>query len=397
MNIHVASLGDLVEPVKTWNPASKPDESFYYVDLSAVDQVEKRITGANEVIGGEAPSRARQLIRQGDVLVSTVRPNLNGVASVTKEFDGATASTGFCVLRPCAQRLASNYLMHWVRSPQFIEAMVREATGASYPAVSDKIIKSSQIPLPSFDEQQRIAAILDKADALRRTRKRALDLLDSLTQSIFLEMFGNLVGSKDYPRGTVADWVVDFDTGKNLAPDPDVRQTNGYRVLKVSSVTAGVFLPAEAKPLPAGYRPPDSHVVRKGDLLFSRANTAELIGATAYVEHSYDKLVLPDKIWRFVWCDTNAPHPRFVHALFSAPFFRRELSKRATGTSGSMKNISKGKVLEIEIALPNRTLQDQFAAKQQALQPISSATVRQSALLDDQFSSLQSQAFSGQL
>ncbi len=76
--------------------------------------------------------------------------------------------------------------MHWVRSPSFIDRMVREATGASYPAVSDKIVKSSHIPLPPLDEQRRIAAILDKADALRRKRKRALDLLDSLTQAVFL-------------------------------------------------------------------------------------------------------------------------------------------------------------------------------------------------------------------
>lgn len=198
INTH-APIGELVDVVKNWNPTTRPQDEFLYIDLSAVSQNEKRVVSPGRVVGAEAPSRARQLVRQGDILVSTVRPNLNGVAAVTNEFDGATASTGFCVLRPKAAKLATEYLMHWVQSPTFIDNMVREATGASYPAVSDRIVKSSLIPLPPLDEQRRIAAILDKADALRRKRKRALELLDGLTQSIFLEMFGD-------PREHVSRW-----------------------------------------------------------------------------------------------------------------------------------------------------------------------------------------------
>jgi type I restriction enzyme S subunit len=85
-------VGDLVEPVKSWNPLrSEPDDTFLYVDLSAVDQSLKRIVGAREVPCAEAPSRAKQLVKANDVLVSTVRPNLNGVAQVGQELDGSTA------------------------------------------------------------------------------------------------------------------------------------------------------------------------------------------------------------------------------------------------------------------------------------------------------------------
>ena len=69
--------------------------------------------------------------------------------------------------------------------------MVRRATGASYPAVSDRIVCESKVPLPPLDEQKRIAEILDKADALRAKRRAALAQLDILTQSIFLDMFGD--------------------------------------------------------------------------------------------------------------------------------------------------------------------------------------------------------------
>ena len=189
-------VGDLVESVMTWNPLRVPhQEVFNYIDLSAVDQTTKSILGAREITCGEAPSRARQLVLTGDILVSTVRPNLNGVAKVNSDLDGATASTGFCVLRPQVGRMSSSYLFHWVKSPQFVADMVTKATGASYPAVSDRIIFESLIPAPPLPEQRRIAAILDQADALRAKRREALAQLDSLTQSIFIEMFGDPVSN----------------------------------------------------------------------------------------------------------------------------------------------------------------------------------------------------------
>ena len=192
-------VGDLVEPVKTWNPLrANHEEVFDYIDLSAVDQAAKAILGVREVACGEAPSRARQLVSTGDVLVSTVRPNLNGIAKVNPELDGATASTGFCVLRPRPNLLSSSYLFHWVKSPQFVADMVSKATGASYPAVSDRIIFESAIAAPPLPEQRRIAAILDQADALRAKRREALAQLDSLTQSIFIEMFGDPVTNKKH-------------------------------------------------------------------------------------------------------------------------------------------------------------------------------------------------------
>lgn len=101
------------------------------------------------------------------MLVSTVRPNLNSVAIVTEEFSGATASTGYTVLRPLPQIWDTQYLFHWVKTDHFINEMVKLATGQSYPAVSDKIILNSKIPLPALVEQRRIASILDQADALR--------------------------------------------------------------------------------------------------------------------------------------------------------------------------------------------------------------------------------------
>lgn len=208
------SIGDFVERVQTWNPQKEGGNSpFQYIDIGAVSQTEKTITEVQTVRAADAPSRARQIVRAGDILVSTVRPNLNAVAVVPDDLDGATASTGFTVLRPNERKLSGNFLFHWVRSPAFITEMIKLATGQSYPAVSDKIVKASKVPLFPLDEQKRIAEILDQADALRRLRSRALDKLNTLGQAVFHEMFGDVLANpKGLPRAPLAS-VATFTSG----------------------------------------------------------------------------------------------------------------------------------------------------------------------------------------
>lgn len=194
-------VGEYLEKIKTCSPAAVfKNEPFDYLDIGSVDRDTKTVTGATKTKGVEAPSRARQVVQAGDVLVSTVRPNLNAVAQVGEEYHNAVASTGFCVLRPKAGVLHSNYLLHWAKSSAFINDMVARATGANYPAVSDKTVKTALIPLPSFEEQRRIAATLDTADALYRKDQELLRKYDALAHSIFSEMFGDpLQNPKKWP------------------------------------------------------------------------------------------------------------------------------------------------------------------------------------------------------
>jgi type I restriction enzyme S subunit len=185
-------VGNLVSEVRTWNPTSSGEKKFFtYIDISSVSRETKDIEQTQDIFPSDAPSRARQIVEEGDVLVSTVRPNLNAVAIIENGYAGATASTGFCVLRPRKDRLCPRFLYHWVRSPAFVRDMIAKATGATYPAVSDKIIKESTIPSPPLPEQRRIAAILDKADSIRRKREESIRLTEELLRSTFLEMFGD--------------------------------------------------------------------------------------------------------------------------------------------------------------------------------------------------------------
>lgn len=386
----VVPLSSLTEPVQTWNPSREPEREFTYIDLSAVDNAEKKITGAAQILGSEAPSRARQLVSNGDVLVSTVRPNLNAVATVPPALDGSTASTGFTVLRPGA-KLDGRYLFQWVRSLAFVSDMVSKATGASYPAVSDRIVRESLILFRPLEEQRRIAAILDRADAIRAKRRQVLAHLDSLVHSIFNEMFGDPDGyAAVVPFGEIAH----LSGGRNLVAD-DSKASSTFRVLKISAVTTGTFRPEESKPLPPAYTPPRDHLVRGGDLLMSRANTTELVGAVAMVNKTPPNLALPDKVWRFNW--KVEADPRFYQTLLSTPQIRRRISRLSSGTGGSMKNISKAKLETMPIPGIPYCDQRKFAGRAEAILAHRGLTLERLAADDELFASLQSRAFRGEL
>ncbi len=201
------TLGSLVSSVKKSNPSSSPDSFFTYVDLGSVDSKTKAITKPSQISGRDAPSRARQILQTGDVLVSTVRPNLNSVALVPQDLDGSIASTGFTVLRP-NEKLNSGYLFHWVRSPSFIREMVRRATGASYPAISDALVKSSEIFLPPIGAQQAITERLNRLDSLLAK----LDLANLKIEELALSLYERAFSRQVWPISRLGEVTVCLDS-----------------------------------------------------------------------------------------------------------------------------------------------------------------------------------------
>ena len=397
MNRHWAvTLGEVVDPVQTWNPKRSGSGKFDYIDLSAVDQDSKTITASTEVDASDAPSRARQIVRADDILVSTVRPNLNAVARVPLRFDGATASTGFCVLRPSRAKADPGYLFHWVRSPEFVADMVRNATGASYPAVSDRIIKNSVFQFPALDEQRRIAAILNKADELRQKRKRAIALLDSLTQSIFLEMFGDpLRNERGWPLSPLGELLKRIDSGWSPVCLDRPADDGEWGVLKLSAVTTGQFLAAEQKALPNELRPKSDLEVKEGDVLFTRKNTRDLVAAVALVGAIRSRLLLSDLIFRLV--PRPGTLPPFLFGLLSYPTLRKSIQNLVGGAAGSMPNISKEKLRAVQVITPDLGSQRDFVAAVAQQSALRSELIKSLEGAENLFSSLQHRAFSGQL
>ena len=156
----MTALGELTKPkVDQLGPPAAGE--FVYVDISSVDNKSKRIVEPKRLGVEAAPSRARQRLKAGDVLVSMTRPNLNAVAMVPPDLDGAVGSTGFHVLR-ANEKVLPNWLYYGVQSRNFIEAMSGVVQGALYPAVRPRDIQSFDLPAPDVDEQRRIVAEIEK-------------------------------------------------------------------------------------------------------------------------------------------------------------------------------------------------------------------------------------------
>ncbi len=140
-------IRDIVTAVERRDPALRPDNTFIYLDIAGVDGKTGTIVETKDLLGAEAPSRARQIVHENDVIISTVRPYLRATALVPKHLDSQICSTGFCVLRAREGR-GFGLLYALSRLQWFTEQLNARARGASYPAVTDGDILNLEIPYP---------------------------------------------------------------------------------------------------------------------------------------------------------------------------------------------------------------------------------------------------------
>lgn len=387
--IKVMAVSLVVSRVSSGNPASRPG-TFTYIDLSAVDQERKSIVGAREIPTADAPSRARQIVAEGDVLVSTVRPNLNAVAVVGRELAGATASTGFSVLRPSTD-LNSRYLFHWVRSPTFIGDMVRKATGASYPAVSDTIVGESLIPLPPIEEQRRIADILDRAEALRTKRREALAHLADLTQSIFVDMFGDPgTNERGLELRPLIDWV---DTARPITYGilkPGEDQPGGVKYVRVVDMKNGSIDPTGVKRTSQAISDQYKRsLLCGGDILMSIRGH---VGRLALVPAALEGANITQDTARLAVDPAAAV---FVMECMRTLSMQHWMQRRTKGAA--VQGINLGDLKQLPIPVPSSQDRRSFTERATATGRLRLVAQRQAVELAEVFTSLQHRAFAGQL
>ena len=217
-------LGDLCVP-SAGQLKKDSDELIDYIDISSVDNETKKVTGYQTLLFEEAPSRARKTVKKGSILVSTVRPNLNAVAMLEEDTPNiSVASTGFCVL-DSKENVDNRFILNFCKSKTFINAMVAQATGASYPAVSDKIVRAALVPDYTYEEQCNISEVLYKVSNVIEKRKAELCSLDDLIKARFVELFGDPIRNTQNRPTTEFINVVKMQRGFDL-PVQD-RQQDG--------------------------------------------------------------------------------------------------------------------------------------------------------------------------
>lgn len=251
------------------------------------------------------------------------------------------------------------YLYFALKSKQ--EQIMNLRTGATMPNIKKSVLGEFEFTYDSsLKEQDKVVSVLERIEKIISYKNEQLHDLDNLIKSRFVEMFGDPISNlNNYVYKSIGEVTKSITAGWSANGEARIKQQHEKAVLKVSAVTQGFFKPDEYKVIDVN-EPIKKYVFpQKGDLLFSRANTREMVGATAIIEQDYPDLFLPDKLWKILF--ENTVNVYYMKFILSTPAIRAEFSVQSTGTSGSMYNVSMDKFKGIGIPIPPIELQNQFA------------------------------------
>lgn len=163
-----------------------------------------------------------------------------------------------------------------------------------------------------------------------------------------------------WSQAAIGDLLLRIETGKSFRCEPRPASPSEWGIIKVSAMTWGAFREEENKAVPAGVDFNPDYEIRTGDILVSRANTEEYVGAPVMVDRCRRHLLLSDKSLRLV--PSEHLNSRWLYYLLSSPAIRREISRRATGTKDSMRNVSQETLASIHVQVPPLAEQDRIVA-----------------------------------
>lgn len=356
----MARLGDICENNIDKLNASLSDY-IDYIDISSVDNRKKAIESIQTIPVNEAPSRAKQIVTLGDILVSTVRPNLNAVALVEQEYKNTlVASTGYCVLR-CSSNVDNKYVYYFCQSSTFIESMISQATGASYPAVTTAIVKNCSIPLPPLDVQHKIAAVLDKINNLITKRHEQLDKLDLLVKAKFIEMFGDpFINPMKWEKIKIGAAVTVEPQNGMYKPQSDyVIDGSGTPILRIDGFYEGVVTDfSSLKRLRCEDNEKQKYLLKEDDIVINRVNSIEYLGKCAHITGLLEETVYESNMMRMHF-DSERFNSVYVTHLLCTRFIYDQIVNHAK-KAVNQASINQKDVLDFDIYKPPIELQNQF-------------------------------------
>ncbi|MFD4014517.1 restriction endonuclease subunit S [Streptomyces albidoflavus] len=224
----------------------------------------------------------------------------------------------------------------------------------------DKFIQMP-LPVPSAAEQARISDAMQDVDGLVFALEQMIAKKQAIKQGMLQRLLTGELRLSGWPRSSLSELIDGLEAGVSVRSSE--RSSSGVAVLKTSAVGNGRFDPSEAKPVLSA----DIGRVRcnpvAGSLIISRMNTPALIGEVGYVEYDYSNLYLPDRLWlaRAKRSGGRQVNMRWLGYYLSSGPGSRAVRELATGTSGSMKNIPKERLLALEVPTPPSHEQDRIA------------------------------------
>lgn len=261
---------------------------------------------------------------------------------------------------------------------------------AAVPGLNRDDAYRRELLLPPLEEQRRIAAILDQADALRAKRRASLARLEALVGALFDGAFDQ---GSTWPTATLDEVVRD---GLRNGVSPSTGGGNAGRVLTLSAVTQGGFDPSAVKDATFAGPIREGHLVRRGLILMCRGNgNRSLVGRAVHVDRDLPGTAYPDTVIAGRLLEERILPEYFLHEWESARV-RRQVESVARTTNGTYK-VNQQTLGAVRLRIPPVLQQEEFGRRVQTLEDARRAGVEQLALLDGLFASLQDRAFKGEL
>lgn len=360
----------------------KPEDIVSGTEYLGLEHIESggEIIGRETVENGDLAS-TKFSFTADHVLYGKLRPYLAKIA--LPDFSGV-CSTDIVPIRP-GPELDRRYLAYFLRQPTMVDFANSRSTGANLPRLSPKSLAEFPIPLPPLEEQKRIAAILDQADALRRLRARALDKLYTLGQAIFHEMFGDELRSENRIKlGDLIEVRSSLDDPK-LPKNASLPHVGPEHIISGSGVINWTTVRTCGED---GVRS-GKYIFQAGDVLYSK------------IRPYLNKVAMADRKG-MCSADMYALHApngsisnRFLHfVLFSRDFlsYADTVSSRA-----NIPKINRKQLLDYATAIPLRVAQEEFGEKLKGMDAQADHIIRAQNSSANLFGSLQAQVFSGGL
>ncbi len=332
----------------------------------------------------------KSTLSKGDLILSRVISSEINVGIVPEELDGANCAN-IILIRPNVKILDVRYLNHFLKSDIVQRKILKRKVGSAQSVVNTKIIKSWDIPLPPLPEQKKIADILDAADSLRQKDQQLIEHYNKLSQSLFLDMFGDPVTNPmGWERGTIRDLVSKVNYGTSSKAQED----GVYPYLRMNNISYDGYMDfTSLKHITLEEKDKEKYIVKKGDILFNRTNSKELVGKTGLITEDAEMAIAG----YLIRVRTNSrANPYYIWRYLNSVHCKQVLQHMCKSIVG-MANINAQELQNIKLLLPPVKLQDEFAERIKVIEEQKQQAKRSLNKSEELFNSLLQKAFKGEL
>ncbi|SFA52425.1 type I restriction enzyme, S subunit [Anoxybacillus pushchinoensis] len=332
--------------------------------------------------------KKNKICQEDDVLIARYG------ASIGKILTGLSGAYNVALIKciPDEKRLQKRFLYYYLNTSKIQKFIQSRSKRSAQEGVDPKELKQQLIYLPSLETQNRIVYVLDKAQELIDKRKAQIEALDQLTQSVFLEMFGDpATNPKKWPMGFIKDLALKTQYGTSKKASED---TGKYPILRMNNITyEGHWDLTDLKYVDLDDKEVEKYLVHKGELLFNRTNSKELVGKTAV--YRFEKpMAFAGYLVKLI--PNEKANAEFISAYLNSKYGKSILFSMAKNIVG-MANINAEELKSIKIYIPPKQLQDQFAEIVQKIESQRELFKKELVELEKNFNSLMQRAFKGEL